>query len=103
MYTHYLLSIMKINTNSWKKYITQLQMIQFFLIILHDAQLAWVEDCGFPGWISYVMIPQNLFMMILFGDFYYKIYVKEQPTMVSRKMETNGISSEFSKEESKQQ
>lgn len=94
---------MKINTNSWKKYVTQLQMIQFFLIILHDVQLAWVEDCGFPLWVAYLMIPQNLFMMVLFGDFYYKTYIKKRPTMVSRKMETNGISSEFLEEESKQQ
>ncbi|EFN73415.1 Elongation of very long chain fatty acids protein 4 [Camponotus floridanus] len=102
MYTHYLLSTMNINTNSWKKYITQLQMIQFFLIILHYAQLAWVEDCGFPLWTAYVMIPQNLFMITLFGDFYYKTYIKKRPAIL-RKMETNGVSAEISKENSKQQ
>lgn len=79
-----------------------MQIIQFFLLILHDAQLAWVEDCGFPLWVPYVMIPQNLFMLTLFGDFYYKTYIKKQPAMVPRKMETNGISAEISKENSKQ-
>lgn len=92
MYTHYLLASMKINTNAWKKYITQLQLIQFFLITLHYLQLAWVKDCGFPLWPAYVMVPQNLFMMILFGDFYYKTYVKKQATTKITKTEINGIS-----------
>lgn len=103
MYTHYLLSTMNINTNFWKKYITQLQMIQFFLIILHYAQLAWVEDCGFPLWVAYLMIPQNFFMMTLFADFYYKTYIKKRPAILLRKMETNGVSAEISKENLKQQ
>ncbi|KAM0733699.1 Very long chain fatty acid elongase 7 [Formica fusca] len=105
MYTHYLLSSMKIDTSSWKKYITQLQLIQFFLIILHYGQLAWVKDCGFPLWPAYIMIPQNVFMIILFGDFYYKMYIKKQPAIrvAPRKTETNGISADVSKEELKEQ
>ncbi|XP_070153803.1 very long chain fatty acid elongase 7 [Polyergus mexicanus] len=105
MYTHYLLSSMKIDTSSWKKYITQLQMVQFFLIILHDGQLFWVKGCSFPLWPAYVMIPQNIFMIILFGDFYYKTYIKKRSTIrvAPRKTETNGISADISKEESKEQ
>ena len=105
MYTHYLLSSMKMDTSRFKKYITQLQLVQFFLIILHYAQLAWVEDCGFPFWPAYIMIPQNFFMIILFGDFYYKTYIKKRPVvrMISKKTETNGISAEVSKEKSKDQ
>ncbi|KAL6433264.1 hypothetical protein ACFW04_006454 [Cataglyphis niger] len=105
MYIHYLLSSMKIDTSLWKKYITQLQLIQFFLIILHYAQLAWVEDCGFPLWPAFLMIPQNVFMIILFGDFYYKVYIKKQSTikMVLRETETNGISTNVSKKKLKEQ
>lgn len=105
MYIHYLLSSMKINTSSFKKYITQLQLVQFFLISLHYAQLAWVEDCGFPFWPAYLMIPQNFFMIILFGEFYYKTYIKKQSAVrvVSKKTETNGISAEVSKKKSKDQ
>lgn len=105
MYTHYLLSSMKIDTSSWKKYITQLQLVQFFLIILHYGQLAWVKDCGFPLWPAYIMIPQNFFMIILFGDFYYKMYIKKQPAIrvALRKTETNGISADVSKEGLKEQ
>ena len=94
---------MKIDTSSWKKYITQLQLVQFFLIIIHYSQLAW-EDCGFPFWPAYIMVPQNFFMIILFGDFYYKTYIKKQTIkVVPKKTEKNGISVEVSKEKSKEQ
>jgi len=68
---------MKINMNLWKKYITQLQIVQFFFIGLHFMQLFW-QDCDYPLWTSFIMVPQNLFMIILFGDFYYKTYVKKK-------------------------
>ncbi|KAL6257554.1 hypothetical protein P5V15_011128 [Pogonomyrmex californicus] len=105
MYMYYLLSSMKINTNAWKKYITQLQLIQFFIITLHDLQLFWLKDCDFPLWPMYIMVPQNLFMMILFGDFYYKTYIKKKSVKkaVLRKTEINGISSEVTTEKQKEQ
>lgn len=77
MYSYYLATSMRISSPWWKKYITQLQLTQFFLILVHYVVLAWVEDCGFPKWTAAVLIPQNLFMIVLFGDFYYKAYVKK--------------------------
>ncbi|XP_018343706.1 PREDICTED: elongation of very long chain fatty acids protein AAEL008004-like [Trachymyrmex septentrionalis] len=102
MYTHYLLAAMKIDTSLWKKHITQLQLVQFFLITLHFLQLTWVENCGFPLWPIYVMVPQNLFMIILFGDFYYKAYIKKKPA-IKTKMEINSISTELSNGKPKEQ
>ncbi|KYM83921.1 Elongation of very long chain fatty acids protein 7 [Atta colombica] len=102
MYTHYLLASMKINTSLWKKHITQLQLVQFFVITLHYLQLTWVENCGFPLWPIYVMVPQNLFMIMLFGDFYYKTYMKKKPT-IETKMEIDSISTEFSNGKLKEQ
>ncbi|XP_012524534.1 elongation of very long chain fatty acids protein [Monomorium pharaonis] len=104
MYTHYLLASMKIKTNAWKKYITQLQLVQFFLITLHYLQLTWVEDCGFPLWPAYLMVPQNLFMMILFGDFYYKTYIKKKPAIKTiTETKISDISAEISNKKSKEQ
>lgn len=77
MYSHYFVTSLKISKPWWKKYITQLQLVQFTIILFHFAQLLWV-DCGFPVWPAAIFIPQNLFMIILFGDFYYKTYVKKQ-------------------------
>ncbi|KAL0109555.1 hypothetical protein PUN28_014548 [Cardiocondyla obscurior] len=96
MYTHYLLTSMKIKTSVWKKYITQLQLVQFFILTLHYLQLAWVEDCGFPLWPAYIMVPQNLFMIVLFGDFYYKTYIKEKSNNTTKtETKINGISTEM--------
>lgn len=105
MYTHYFLSIMKVNTSAWKRYITQLQLLQFFLIILHYVQLFWVEDCGFPVWPAAIMVPQNFFMMILFGEFYYNTYVKKTPTdsVKPTKTEANGVSTEIQNGKLKEQ
>ncbi|XP_076478456.1 very long chain fatty acid elongase 7 isoform X2 [Bombus vancouverensis nearcticus] len=90
MYTHYLATSLRISKPWWKKYVTQLQLTQFCLITIHFVMLAWVEDCGFPKWTAAVMIPQNLFMLMMFGDFYYKSYIK------MRKIRENGVSSDVS-------
>ncbi|XP_003691261.2 elongation of very long chain fatty acids protein-like [Apis florea] len=88
MYTYYLVTSLQKETNKlwWKKYVTQLQLTQFFVILVHFVLLAWGEDCGFPKWTAAVMIPQNLFMIVLFADFYYKTYIKKY-----KKSSTNGI------------
>lgn len=93
MYTHYLMASMKINTNSWKRHITHLQLTQFFLILFHTIQLFLTKNCDYPIFIAYILVPQNLFMIILFGEFYYKTYIKEK-SVVSTKTKLNDISTE---------
>lgn len=44
---------------------------------MHWLALLFHSDCGFPKWPVAVMIPQNLFMLALFGDFYYRAYVQK--------------------------
>ncbi|XP_014478536.1 PREDICTED: elongation of very long chain fatty acids protein AAEL008004-like [Dinoponera quadriceps] len=90
MYTYYLLSSMKINTRSWKKNITQLQMIQFFMLAWHYSKLLWT-DCGYPQWVAAVMIPQNVFMFVLFGEFYYDTYVKPANVPALPKIKANDV------------
>ncbi|XP_055677227.1 elongation of very long chain fatty acids protein AAEL008004-like [Lutzomyia longipalpis] len=78
MYTYYLLSSFdsKYKNNIWwKKHITQLQLIQFFILTLHFLVLFFI-DCGFPQFTAYFMLPQNIFMLAMFGDFYIKAYIK---------------------------
>ncbi|EZA48151.1 Elongation of very long chain fatty acids protein [Ooceraea biroi] len=104
MYLYYLLSSMKININYWKKYITQMQIIQFFIIAVHFAKLLWV-DCGYPQWTAFVMIPQNIFMIVLFSDFYYKIYIKKKPIkkVIPTKSDVNDITADIVNKKSKDQ
>ncbi|XP_048507919.1 elongation of very long chain fatty acids protein 7-like isoform X1 [Athalia rosae] len=94
MYGHYFATSMKISRPWWKKYITQLQLIQFVLILVHFSQLAWIEDCGFPRWPALIFVPQNLFMIVLFGDFYYKTYVRKSK---GKAVATNGVSNGIAK------
>lgn len=36
------------------------------------------------------MVPQNLFMLTLFGDFYYKTYIQKKKLASAKKMDTKG-------------
>ncbi|XP_034946044.1 elongation of very long chain fatty acids protein 7-like isoform X2 [Chelonus insularis] len=98
MYSHYLVTSFKISRPWWKKYITQLQLLQFFLLLIHFSQLLWTKNCGFPTWPAAIFIPQNLFMTILFADFYYKTYLQKP-----KKTEQNGVSKNNVEESSKDQ
>lgn len=78
----------------WKKYLTQLQLLQFFIVLVHLAQLYWQNDCGFPIWPTLFLIPQDVLIIALFGNFYYKEYCKK-PKMQAK----NALSSVNSKKE----
>ncbi|XP_058123204.1 elongation of very long chain fatty acids protein 7-like [Anopheles ziemanni] len=83
MYFYYFLTSVspKYKANLWwKKYITQLQIIQFGMIFLQWFVLLFQPNCAFPKWPLFVILPQNLFMFFLFLDFYYKAYMKKKPT-----------------------
>lgn len=75
MYSYYFLSAYdKSYTEAkWKKYITQLQMLQFVSLIVHFS-LPFIYRCGYPLWPCAVIVPQYLFMLILFYDFYRRAY-----------------------------
>ncbi|KAL4711172.1 hypothetical protein ACJJTC_015281 [Scirpophaga incertulas] len=82
MYTYYLLTVAVPSVKKsiwWKKYITQLQILQFFWCVVHMSLIIFKTDCAYPRWTSAVFLPQNLFMLILFIDFYIKTYVKKKP------------------------
>ncbi|VVD04653.1 unnamed protein product [Leptidea sinapis] len=64
----------------WKKHVTQIQIIQFTILLTHFITLAVAADCPFPRTPAYILIPQNLFMVILFSDFYYRAYIKSNQT-----------------------
>lgn len=66
----------------WKKYITQMQLIQFFLIICHFSVILFQPNCEYPKFTAAILVPQNLFMLFLFGDFYRKAYMKKIPNLL---------------------
>lgn len=77
MYSHYLITSLKLCKPWWKKYLTQMQMLQFFMTFYHFAQLFWVEDCGYPKLlVTLLVLPHNVALTYLFGQFYYQSYVR---------------------------
>lgn len=77
MYSYYFVTSLKPEYKKniwWKKHITQMQIIQFFLIICHYLVLLVQPNCKYPKFTAVVIIPQNLFMLLLFTDFYMKAY-----------------------------
>ncbi|GBP79564.1 Elongation of very long chain fatty acids protein 4 [Eumeta japonica] len=88
MYGYYLLTVVKPeykNSFWWKKYITQLQIIQFLWLVIHFAVIVVKTDCAYPRWTAAIFLPQNLFMLILFLDFYIKAYIKKPKTEANLK------------------
>lgn len=69
----------------WKKYITQLQLIQFFLTVGHSVS-ALLFPCGFPkGWTCF-LISYMFSLIALFSNFYFQTYTK----LKASSTETNG-------------
>lgn len=72
----------------WKKYITQMQLVQFWLLGLYYFVSIYCYKCDTPTavvWIGYI---QAFIIIALFGEFYYKAYVKQRnvnfPACVAR-------------------
>ncbi|XP_058507395.1 elongation of very long chain fatty acids protein 5 [Solea solea] len=59
----------------WKRYITQLQLIQFFLTVSHTMS-AVIWPCGFPMRWLYFQISYMVTLIILFANFYIQTYKK---------------------------
>lgn len=81
MYGYYLVSALNDNVARsiwWKKHITQAQMVQFLMLVIHFAVGLHATECTYPKFISFVMVIQNLFMLIMFGDFYIKTYFTDK-------------------------
>ena len=52
--------------------------IQFMLIFLHSFSVFFINDCEFPRTLTVLICIQNVFMFMLFYDFYQKAYIKKE-------------------------
>lgn len=80
MYGYYFLTSYKPGMKQelwWKKYITQLQMIQFVCILIYASVVLFVVDCKNSTPFAWVGFLQAFVMLALFGDFYRKTYLKK--------------------------
>ncbi|XP_055695701.1 elongation of very long chain fatty acids protein 7-like [Lutzomyia longipalpis] len=81
MYMYYLISSFKPDMKKsiwWKKHITHVQMIQFTFLIFHFGRPLVMQDCDYPQAMSAICFVQNLFMLVLFSDFYRKAYLTKK-------------------------
>ncbi|XP_055609392.1 elongation of very long chain fatty acids protein AAEL008004-like [Uranotaenia lowii] len=79
MYFYYFLTSFRPelkNSLWWKRHITQVQLIQFLILMVHFGLPLIFGYCNYPVFLLFVGFTQNLFMFTLFADFYVKTYVK---------------------------
>ena len=62
----------------WKRYLTQLQMIQFVVIFLHTFQLVFRPDCPYPRWILVPYCGVAAYFLLMFVSFYSRSYSKAE-------------------------
>jgi len=78
MYTYYGLSACGPKLQPylwWKRYLTKLQLAQFF-ICLGCCILSLYVECEFPLWMQYALIGYAFSLIILFLNFYIQAYIK---------------------------
>lgn len=93
MYTYYLLSAMGPHMQKylwWKRYMTVLQLIQFWTILFHTSYSIY-SDCGFPSLYQWALIFYVFSHIALFSNFYYQTYSKKGKAARAKKLEQNGV------------
>lgn len=53
--------------------------LQFSILVFHFGHIFVIpgDDCDYPKFLSFMGVTQNLFMIILFADFYRRAYGKK--------------------------
>lgn len=76
MYTYYLLNLFPSMKKHlwWKKYITQLQLVQFALIFINSMYTV-LSGCDFPAWSAMFLSGYTIVLIFLFGHFYLSAYI----------------------------
>lgn len=78
MYTYYMLAASGPNMQKylwWKRHLTTMQIVQFVIIFLHNAQMLFTS-CNFPKMLSFLLMFNALMFIYMFGSFYLENYMK---------------------------
>lgn len=57
----------------WKRHLTEMQMVQFCFIFIHEFQVLF-RQCDYPKAISMLLTVESAFFLYLFGKFYIRAY-----------------------------
>ncbi|XP_033360024.1 elongation of very long chain fatty acids protein AAEL008004-like [Bombus vosnesenskii] len=80
MYSYYLIAALGPQYKKylwWKKYMTWIQLVQFFLMLGYQLMIL-AMDCKVPRALTYFFIANTIIFIYLFGNFYRKSYTKKQ-------------------------
>lgn len=72
MYSYYFLTSIGFKNVPWKKYITQIQMFQFLVNLIHGAHNSIMDVPGYPRWTGQLLFFYMITLLFLFGNFYLK-------------------------------
>nr|UZG94250.1 fatty acid elongase 8a [Paedocypris micromegethes] len=61
----------------WKRYLTSLQLLQFFTVTIHTAANLFA-DCDFPDSMNVVVLAYSFSLIALFSNFYYQNYLTKK-------------------------
>ncbi|XP_017855797.1 PREDICTED: elongation of very long chain fatty acids protein AAEL008004-like [Drosophila arizonae] len=78
MYSYYYISSQKrtVSQNpTWKQYITILQMIQFFTVMLHSVYTLMQPNCDVPLMAIAAVLAMGSLMVVMFTNFYIHTYI----------------------------
>ncbi|XP_067937447.1 very long chain fatty acid elongase 4-like [Watersipora subatra] len=76
MYFYYLMAAMGEWTRPylwWKRYITLMQMVQFWVVAIHILHSIYL-DCGYPKGYQWLLVAFLITQKVLFMNFYLKAY-----------------------------
>lgn len=68
----------------WKKYITQMQLVQFGIVLLHTS-INYFSKCTYPKGFDIAFMSYGIFIMILFLNFYRQSYLKSKREAAAKK------------------
>ncbi|XP_071830825.1 very long chain fatty acid elongase 4-like [Apostichopus japonicus] len=85
----------------WKKYLTVIQLAQFFVCLVLAVQSIYFQ-CQFYLWMQYAFLAYGTSLVLLFANFYVHAYIKKErlPKMDAAKnvgKQQNGVSARKSK------
>ena len=95
MYSYYLLNLFPSARKYlwWKRYLTQMQLTQFVIILIHTVN-TYTSGCDFPMWSIAMLTAYMVILIILFGNFYIQSYrLKSTASPAINGKHSNGIDS----------
>ncbi|XP_049285972.1 elongation of very long chain fatty acids protein AAEL008004-like [Anopheles funestus] len=79
MYFYFFLTIYRpemMRGATWKRYVTLIQMAQFAYLVFHFFRpIVLNMDCNYPRGVMWFVGLQNVFMLMMFSDFYRRAYL----------------------------